>query len=79
MPPKFLPPPGYTYEGIHGQSNGIRMLVASVVTLSLAGIVYLLRMVVKIFIIQFTNWEDYFATAALLLSVARTIMLALSE
>ena len=55
------------------------MLVASVVTLSLAGIVYLLRMVVKIFIIQFTNWEDYFATAALLLSVARTIMLALSE
>lgn len=79
MPHKLLPAPGYTYEGIHGESNGIQMLIASWVTLGLAMIIYLLRMTVKIWIVRSTNWEDYLAAAALLPAIVRTAMLTISE
>ena len=79
MPHKLLPPPGYTYEGIHGESNGPRMLIATGVTLGLAAIAVALRMVVRWFIVHSTGWEDYLAIAALLLSIGRTAMLTLSE
>lgn len=76
---KFLPPPGYPYEGINGPSNGPGMLVATWVTLGLAIIAVGLRMSVKWFMVHSTAAEDYFAIAALLLSIARTAMLTFSE
>ena len=79
MPRKLLPPPGYTFEGIHGESNGPRMLIATGITLGLATIAVVLRMIVKQFIVHSTSWEDYFAIAALLLSIGRTAMLSLSK
>ena len=79
MPHKFAPAPGYTVQGIHGESNGPRMLVATVATLCLAFIITILRMVVKVFIISSVSWEDFFAIAAMLLAIGRTIMLGVSK
>lgn len=80
MPPQQIPPlPGYTVEGIHGASSGPQMLIASGVTLGLAIIALVLRMVVKRFIVHSTSWEDYFASAALLLAIGRTIIFILRE
>ncbi len=78
MPHKFQAPPGYKIQGVHGQSNGPQTLVASGITLGLAMIAIVLRMVVKCFIVPSVSREDYFALAALLLSVVRTIMLIFS-
>lgn len=75
--PKLLPAPGYTFEGIHGETNGPRMLIATWITLSLAIIAIVLRMFVKLFVVPKPRWEDYFAIAAICLSIARTIMLTL--
>ena len=79
MPRSFPPPPGYTVEGIHGESNGPRMLIATTITLGFAITAVILRMVVKWIIVPSTSWEDYLAIAALLLAIGRTTMLILSE
>lgn len=79
MPHKFQPPPGYTYEGIHGESNGPRMLIASGLTLGLAFVALVLRMVVKWFIVHSTSLEDYFAITAFALATGRTAMLIRSK
>ena len=78
MPPTLPAPPGYKIEGLHGASNGPNMLIASGITLGLAIVVMILRMVVKCFIVSSVSWEDWFAIAALLLSVLRTVMLIIS-
>ena len=78
MPLSLPAPPGYTIEGVRGASNGPHMLVASGITLGLAIVAMILRMVVKCFIVSSVSWEDYFAIAALLLSILRTIMLIIS-
>ena len=77
--PKLLPAPGYTFEGIHGETNGPQTLIGTWITLSLAIIAVLLRMIVKCFIVPRPHLEDYFAIAAVLLSIARTIMLTICE
>lgn len=79
MPRKFTPAPGYTYRGIHGESNGTRMLVASTVTLGLAIAITILRMIVRLIIVPSASLEDVFAIAALVLSTVRTGMLAHSK
>ena len=66
-------------EGIHGQSSGPRMLIASGITLGFAILAFVLRMIVKYFVIHSTSWEDYLASAALLLAVGRTIIFILCE
>ena len=76
---KLLPAPGYTYEGIHGASNGPQMLVATGITLGFAVIAVVLRMVVKWFIVHSTGKEDYFAIVALVLATVRTILLILGK
>jgi hypothetical protein len=76
---KLLPAPGYTYEGIHGASNGPQMLVATGITLGFAVIAVTLRMVVRWFIVPPTSKEDYFAIASLVLAIARTILLILRK
>ena len=73
------PPPGYTVQGIHGESNGPRMVIATTITLGFAIAAVTLRMVVKWIIVPSTSWEDYLAIAALLLAIGRTVMLILSE
>ena len=77
--PKLLPAPGYTYEGVHGESNGLRMLIATWTTLSIAIIAVTLRITVKWFIVPRVRWEDYFAIFAAVLSLARTILLTLCK
>lgn len=80
MPPPSVPPlPGYTVEGIHGQSSGPRILIAIGITLGFAILAFVLRMMVRYFIIHSTSWEDYLASAALLLAIGRTIMFILRE
>lgn len=79
MSPKFLPPEGYTYQGIHGDSNGPRLLVATFITLSFAIVAVSLRMIVKLLIVPSVVIEDYFAIVALLLAIARSILLAILE
>ncbi|MCJ1286659.1 hypothetical protein MMC26_006005 [Xylographa opegraphella] len=77
MSPKFPPPPGYTVQGIDGPSNGPSMVLATVITLGFAIVAVILRMIVKCFVVPSLNWEDFFAVAALLLAIARTILLVI--
>ena len=77
--PKLLPAPGYTYEGLDGESNGPRMLIATWTTLSIAFVVVALRITVKCFIVPSVRWEDYLAIIAVLLSLVRTILLSLCK
>ena len=56
-----------------------RMLIASGITLGFAILAFVLRMIVKYFIVHSTSWEDYLASAALLLAVGRTIIFILRE
>ena len=79
MPHKIQPLPGYTYEGIHGDSNGPRMLIATAVTLGLAIMVTILRLIVKSTIVHSIRWDDWLASAAVLLAIVRTAMLSVSE
>lgn len=79
MPGKFHPAPGYTVLGKLGESNGPRLVVGSWATLALAIIGLILRMTVKIFFVHHTAWEDYLSITALLLAIARTIMLTMSK
>ena len=78
MPHQLRPAPGYTYEGIHGQSTGPHMLVGNGITLGFAIIAVVLRAVVKLLITPSLGWEDYFSIGALVLSIGRTIMLTIS-
>lgn len=79
MAHRFPPAPGYHYEGLNGPSNGPGMVVATWVTLALAIVAVGLRMSVKWFLLHSTASEDYFAIAALLVSIARTVMLTYGE
>ena len=66
---EMLPAPGYTYEGIQGESNRPRKLIANGITLGFAIIAVILRTAVKWFIVPSTSKEDYFAIVALVLAV----------
>ena len=55
------------------------MLIASGITLGLAVVALVLRMIVKKFIVHSTSWEDHFASAALLLAIGRTVIFILRE
>lgn len=79
MPHKLLPAPGYTYKGIHGESNGPQMLVGTGITLGFAIIAMLLRVAVRTYIVPSISLEDYVAVAALLLAIARSILLILRK
>ena len=79
MPHKLLPAPGYTYEGKHGESNGPHMLLASGITLGLAGLITALRLIVKVYLVRSAKCEDFLALAALLLAIVRTVMLSISK
>lgn len=78
-PPKFPPLPGYSVEGIHGESSGPRLLIASGITLACAFVTFTLRMVVKGFIVRSTSWEDYFAGFALLMAIGRMAIFSVRE
>ncbi|KAL8942966.1 MAG: hypothetical protein Q9211_001167 [Gyalolechia sp. 1 TL-2023] len=77
MAPQLPPADGFTYKGINGDSNGPRMLVGTWITLSLAIVITLLRMTVKLFFVPPVKLEDYFAIIALLLAIARTALLTM--
>ena len=79
MPNKYKPLPGYTYQGRNGESNGPRMLIGTLVTLGFAIVAVVLRMTVRWSMVHSTGWEDYFAVIALVLAIARSVMLSLSE
>lgn len=79
MPHKLIPAPGYTYKGIHGESNGPQMLVGTGITLGFAIIAMLLRVAVRTYIVPSISLEDYAAVAALLLAIARSILLVLRK
>ena len=78
-PPVISSPPGYVSEDVHGESQGSQMIVAIGTTLSLATIIFLLRIVVKKYIVHSVGWEDYFAGSAVLLAIGRTSLIILCE
>ncbi len=55
------------------------MLVGTGITLGFAIIAMLLRIVVKTYIVPSISLEDYVAVAALLLAIARSILLILRK
>lgn len=68
----FAPLPGFTKEGIDGPSRGWELNVAAGLTLALAIVAVVLRIITKKCAIGSTNFEDYLAVAGLGLAIARS-------